>query len=184
MTQAWYPSNQGNIKYRGTAGQVLEQTTKNTTYIYRAVVVFFVTAFERYLERRIGDKRRTTRGGGWGPYTESLAIPVLQTGGKSMLQNPFSVQLKSLLEADFVREIRNRLVHTDPNRPVPHARTDEASKQLQAYARGWCHRAGLWSATCDSTIKQCANQVFGPRCGPGARGADQGPGSDHGNFLI
>ncbi|MFY9232934.1 MAG: hypothetical protein WAO58_00565 [Fimbriimonadaceae bacterium] len=159
MTQAWYPSNQGNIKYGGTVEQVLAQTTKNTVYIYRAVVVFFVSAFERYLEARIGADRGSTRAGGWGPYTQSLAIPALQATGTRMPRDRYPVQLNTLLEADFVREIRNRLVHTD--RPVPHALADAESKRLQKNAAAWCRGAGLWNDAIESTIKLAANRVFG-----------------------
>lgn len=158
MTQAWYPSNQGNIKYRGTIGDVLGQTAKNTTSIYRAVIVFFASAFEHYLESRIGSRRNKTQGGSWGPYVQSLSIPELKGNGTAG-QGGLPVQLKTLLEADFVREIRNSLVHT--SRQYPQSLDDPESRRIQHLAGKWCGRVGPVTGHVRSLIRQSATQVFG-----------------------
>src|SRR5712664_1629476 len=49
--EAWYPSSQGRIKYRETVESFLAHIRSNTTNVCRAVLVFFYSAFEDYLDR-------------------------------------------------------------------------------------------------------------------------------------
>src|SRR2546422_2795513 len=57
-TAAWYPNNQGRIKFGDTIGKVLEQINANTVHVYRAVLVYFASAFENYLKQRVGSRKR------------------------------------------------------------------------------------------------------------------------------
>jgi hypothetical protein len=43
-TAAWFPNQQGRIKYDQTVGQTLVQINKNTVHVYRLVILSFLSA--------------------------------------------------------------------------------------------------------------------------------------------
>jgi len=104
LTEAWYPSNQGRIKFDETIGNTLGQITLNTVHVYRAVVILFASAFENYLDKRVGPLRSNKGQGKWGPYFKNLALPEL-------IQPSTALQFRTILLADISRRIRNCMVH-------------------------------------------------------------------------
>jgi hypothetical protein len=104
-TQVWYPNRHGKIRFGENIGIYLNHVRRNTSFVYRSAIVFFLAAFEEYLLKRISaDIRVKTRGSGWGPYLVSLSHEKLTSGDR-----PIHVQ--TLLCADFCREIRNHIAH-------------------------------------------------------------------------
>ena len=112
---AWYPSNQGKIKYYATVAGFLEQLGRNARHVSRAIIVQWYSHVEEYLETRvralIGPRQK------WGPLTESLRCDPL-------LSVPVPVRISTVLRADFCREIRNLIVHGSPELPESYSAPD------------------------------------------------------------
>ena len=150
-TEAWYPTNQGRIKFGETVGKILDQVTANTVHVYRAVLVFFSSAFENYLDRRLrhlcvnGQKRS------WGPLYESLTYPELQ-------QCTTPLRLRTVLCADICRLVRNRMVH--PPFVVPISLSDPEVCRWQTSVTRRLRRT-VWTSASDSIIKEAFHQVVG-----------------------
>jgi hypothetical protein len=105
-SNVWYPNNQGRIKHDEKIGTTLNQVEENTVHVYRATLLSFCTAFETYLDERVGpllDKKNRS----WGPFIKTLSItPLLSSTYPAR-----PVRLRTVLCADLVREIRNKIVH-------------------------------------------------------------------------
>jgi hypothetical protein len=110
-SNAWFPNNQGEFKFLRTTGEFLKQTEENTTRLYRLVLLSYYSGFEDYLNCRVGGHRE---GGRWGPFLISLSSPRLRSAPAATAPLP----LHSVLCADFVRLVRNRMVH-EPNLLLP-----------------------------------------------------------------
>ena len=98
-TEAWFPNDQGRIKFTEPMGTLLELIKDNTVHVYRAVIVYFFSAFEDYLGERNGLPKNTTHRGS---YISSLSIP-------SLTEAPTSINVKTVVCADICKLIRNRL---------------------------------------------------------------------------
>jgi len=105
---AWYPSNQGKIKYYATVAGFLEQLGRNARHVSRAIMVQWYSHVEEYLETRVRALIRPKQK--WGLFTESLRCDPL-------LRVPVPVRISTVLRADFCREIRNLIVHGSPELP-------------------------------------------------------------------
>jgi hypothetical protein len=133
QSEVWYPNNQGRIKRRDTIGETLQQVRDNTTHVYRAALLSFFSAFEVYLDTEVEQHKppNVTR---WGEYVRSLASPSLRFASCPL-------PLRTVLCADFCREVRNQLVHESFS--VPTSVTDgylpEWKQRLykRACAAGW-----------------------------------------------
>ncbi len=101
---AWFRNNQGRLKYSGSIGDTIDQVKANTPYLYRSVLTYFASAFEEYLEERVGELNQKPSGQGWGPYFQSLSHPKLTSATTPIL-------LQDVISADMCRKIRNRVVH-------------------------------------------------------------------------
>jgi hypothetical protein len=150
-TEAWYPTNQGRIKFGDSTGRVLEQVSANTALIYRAVLVFFYSAFEHYLEERIRPLKPHSKNKQWGPFYESLALDCL-------FQSKTPLLLHSVLCADLCRVIRNRMVH--PPFDVP---AKISHPEIQKWKVGAKHRLTClgWDGAKDEIIEKALFQVVG-----------------------
>jgi hypothetical protein len=105
---AWYPSNQGKIKYYATVASCLEQLGRNARHVSRAIMVQWYSHVEEYLETRVRPFR--SPGQRWGPLTASLRC-------EPLLCVPVPLRISTVLRADFCREIRNLIVHGSPDLP-------------------------------------------------------------------
>lgn len=127
-TAPWYRNNQGRIHYERTASQFLGDIRRNRRYVHRAGMVYIFSAFEEYLEQRV----RTYIGWGdykWGPYLKSLSH-----GTELTKKTQFPLKLQTVLQADLLREIRNRIVHSSS---LPRTIDDAAGEDLRRKARNW-----------------------------------------------
>ena len=147
---AWYRNNQGRIKLDETVGQFLDDVACNTIHVYRSVVVHFFSAFEAYLEDRVGELKQTR--GGWGPYLRSLAV-------QELMSARYPVRVRTVLCADLSREVRNRMVH--PPFEIP----DSLAHPLTAI---WRKRltdvlidAGWATESVERTVAEALAQVIG-----------------------
>jgi hypothetical protein len=102
-SSAWYPSNQGRLKYLSRVSEFQDHLATNITFVARAVMVFWYSAFEQYLEARA---RAVTGWSGdkWGPFTHSLSGPSLRSASPP-------VRVDTVLRADLCRHVRNLIVH-------------------------------------------------------------------------
>jgi hypothetical protein len=115
---AWYPSNQGRVKYRAQVSSFLDQLTRNMQHISRALLVMWYSHFENYLEERVRPliKEKHKK---WGPLTGSLFCD-------SLVKAATPVQLKTVLRADFCRLIRNLATHASSRLPDQYDHPDVA----------------------------------------------------------
>lgn len=126
-SQAWYPNNQGKLKYAQEAGQFLADVNSNMVHVFRATVIYMSSALEAYLDERVTpvlanqQLRAANAKGNWGPFMEKLAA--LQTVGDGP-----AIEHKCLANADIARLIRNCLVH--PPFKVPQTRGDDSWQAL------------------------------------------------------
>jgi hypothetical protein len=116
---AWYPSNQGEIKYRVKIATFLEHLESNARRVSRAVITQWLSQFEEYLETRVRpiieprqeeSAQKELRPKNWGPLTRTLCHDRL-------LYAPTPIRISTVLRADFCREIRNRIVHGSADLP-------------------------------------------------------------------
>lgn len=149
---AWYKNNQGRIKYAGTIGQTVTQVRENTPYIYRTVLVYFASAFEDYLDRRLARVRPKARGGGWGPYSQSLALPAL-------MDAPAPLQLKDVIAADVCRWLRNRVIH--PPFELPSSTSDENLTEFRSYILADIQKTSWWDSLTADVVKNSVGQLIG-----------------------
>src|ERR1700731_2382145 len=61
-SEAWDPTNQGRLKFVDTVGAFLDHVRSNTNHVYRAVIIFFASAFENYLDTRLKALKPHRRG--------------------------------------------------------------------------------------------------------------------------
>jgi hypothetical protein len=102
-SEVWYPNNQGRIKHEENIGSTLNEVRKNTVHVYRASLLSFCSAFEAYLDGSVPHAVKPKQWN-WGPFIETLSID-------SLIFAPCPVQLRTILCADLVREIRNKMIH-------------------------------------------------------------------------
>jgi hypothetical protein len=112
---AWYPSNQGRIKYYTTVAGFLEQLERNARHVSRAIMVQWYSHVEEYLETRVRSLIMPKQN--WGPLTKSLRCDAL-------LSVPTPVRIATVLRAHFCREIRNLIVHGAPELPESYEAPD------------------------------------------------------------
>lgn len=126
-TPAWHPpsidpsiaaqgeSKAPSVKYRHLVRDFLSDVERNTHYVYLNAIVGFFTAFEVYLDSRckgarFGNEKR------WGPYYRSLSgESVYWLAGEAGRRHRQPVQLKTVLIADLVRLLRNKIAHAPDN---------------------------------------------------------------------
>lgn len=104
----WFPNNQGRLKLDGPIGKTIDRVADNTVQVYSATLLSFFSAFEGYLDIRA---RPFRKGGRWGPFVTSLSHPTFRTG-KSR------IPLRTIIDADIVRLIRNLLMHDRATLPT------------------------------------------------------------------
>jgi hypothetical protein len=149
-SQVWYPNDQGRIKRDDTIGSTLKQVRENNMHLYRATLLSFFAAFEVYLDERVAPLDPQVRS--WGPYVRSLSVP-------SLTKIPVSVRLRTMLCADFSREIRNKIVHEAFS--VPTSLDDQAVSEWKHRLYDHACRAGWSQDAVDAEMKYTANHVIG-----------------------
>ncbi len=102
-SEVWYPNNQGRIKHEENIESTLDEVRKNTVHVYRASLLSFCSAFEAYLDGSVGNAVEDKQWN-WGPFIKTLSIG-------SLIFAEYPVQLRTILCADLVREIRNKMIH-------------------------------------------------------------------------
>lgn len=149
-SEVWFPNNQGKIKRTDSMGTTLKQVRENTVHAYRATLLSFFSAFEAYLETEVDHLKPPKLR--WGEYVRSLSNPSLRSAACAL-------QLRTILCADFCREVRNQLLHELFTVP------DDATAE---YLAKWKDRltkravdAGWPAAEVDTEIKYTFNQVIG-----------------------
>jgi len=100
-TSVWFPNNQGRLKLDGPIGRTIDRVADNTVQVYAATLLSFFAAFELYLDARAGPYRK---GGTWGPFVRSLSHPRFRI-------DKYRIPLRTVVDADIVRLIRNLLMH-------------------------------------------------------------------------
>jgi len=99
---AWYPNYKGAPKYRTKISTFKEQLLRNTTYMYRSVLISWYTYFEFFLEERVRPVVNHKKY--WGPLTHSLNASCLTV-------SKYSIRPRTVVLADLIRLIRNQMVH-------------------------------------------------------------------------
>lgn len=146
-SEVWYPSNQGRIKRDETVEAFLDAVTLNTVGVYRSTLIAFYSAFEVFLERRVGSLRT---GGRWGPFAFSL---------QRLRMAPWPLRLTTVLRADLCRRLRNMLAHGETR--LPHA-TDASPVNGWRRELARSARSGGWSeAEAHEAADAAVNQVVG-----------------------
>jgi len=144
----WFPNTQGREHLRATTGRFLDQTQKNTSDLYRLVLVGYYAYFEEYLEDRVpGLKVGKT----WGPFVRSLSAVDFRTA-------PTPLPLHTVLCADFCRLVRNLAVH-EPYELLPVTVTDVRVARWRAQLLEDARKSG-WPAN-ESDTHEAAQQVVG-----------------------
>jgi hypothetical protein len=153
---AWYPSNQGEIKYKVDTSTFLEQLARNARYVSRAVVVQWCSYFEEYLEKRV--RRYIHPKQKWGPLTKSLSCDQLRRAG-------IPIRISTVLRADFCREIRHLIVHGSPHLPDSYDNPEVVrwrDKRVTDLEEGpWIDRASRTDETCSEPVMDALHYVLG-----------------------
>jgi hypothetical protein len=148
-SQVWYPNNQGRIKRDETIAKFLTQIQQNTVHVYRAALLSFYSAFEAYLNDRVGSV--TGSRDRWGPFLESLKAQQLQRAGCPL-------QLRTVLCADICRKMRNMIVHDFMK--VPADLNDQSVSNLKRSLMQDAQKHG-WSNDPALDVTFALNQVVG-----------------------
>jgi len=156
QSEVWFPNNQGRIKHTDTIGQTLNQVRDNTIHVYRATLISFFSAFEAYLDSRVDSLRPPNVR--WGEYVRSLSHASLRTAACAL-------SLRTVLRADFCREIRNRMIHESFDAPTSvtdaHVLLWRARLSDRALAAGWpaSEVQAAVNDACSQVIGQAVNHV-------------------------
>jgi hypothetical protein len=150
QTEVWYPNNQGRIKRDATIGQTLDQIRENTIHIYRASLLSFFSAFEGYLKAEV--KHLKPPDVGWGEYVRSLSHESLRCGLEPL-------RLRTVLRADFCREVRNLMVHE--SFAVPTSLSAQYLNEWSARLQKRACDAGWPNDRLQAEVIYAQNQVIG-----------------------
>lgn len=152
-TNAFYRNNQGRSKYKATIARAHQDATKGRAFLYRAVLTYFASAFESYLEAKVRPllekKRKNQR---WGPYLGSLDIPELRN-------SQYPPEVETLLAADICRQIRNRVVH--PPFDLPHDLRDPLVNNIREKLMTALSQHHWPVANAKGTVNSVVGQFFG-----------------------
>lgn len=149
-SEVWYPNNQGRIKRDDTIATTLEQVRQNTAHTYRATLLSFASAFEAYLDERVGPLNVDARS--WGPYVRSLSIPPLTT-------SRVPIRLRTILCADLCRELRNMIVHE--SFAVPTAVSDSSVSEWRQRLQSAASKPGWPSDSVQAELRYAVQHVIG-----------------------
>jgi hypothetical protein len=137
-TVAMTKTNRAFQRYNKSCKTFLEELRSNRPYIHRATMVYWHSAFEDFLAKRVAplldwyqteSGQKTDRVKPWGPYLHSLS-----SACKLTTANSFGLKIETVLQADILRSIRNRIVHGDY---IPYRYNDKASRQIVDQAKKW-----------------------------------------------
>ena len=113
---AWKLTRNGRPHYVGRLiGDFLQEVADATRRICGTVLTSWQAEFETFLETKVGEPLGGR--GGWGPYARSLRAKA------PLREGAFPVQVRSVLEADIWRVVRNELTH-EPGRAARSLRTE------------------------------------------------------------
>jgi hypothetical protein len=108
----WHENNQRRMRWEQTVKQFLAQIHANETHVYRATLLSMFSAFEAYLDQRVGPLRPKVRS--WGPFLEKLSpVPAFRKG-----EGPCPLDPSVILRADICRQIRNKITHEGLKAPM------------------------------------------------------------------
>lgn len=132
-SEVWVKNSKGLEKSTQPIGSTINQIRNNMAQVYRATMSGFFSAFESYLNVRVGYiKKPNDR---WGPFTRTLSHPVLKHG-------EYGLTLRAIVLADICRHIRNMYVHEPQSMEIEPGDAfwdDFAKHQVRRWA------AGNWS---------------------------------------
>ena len=146
----WFPNNQGRIKRTDTIRATLDQVRANTVHTYRATLFSFFSAFEAYLETEVSHLKPPRLR--WGEYVRSMCQPTLTT-------STYPLPLRTVLCADFCREIRNKMLHEAFAVPTSLVGPDVQEWKSRLYERACA--AGWPQMDVAAEVDYAANQVIG-----------------------
>lgn len=152
-SEVWYPSHQGRLKRDETVEAFLDAVALNTVGVYRSTLIAFYSAFEVFLERRVGSLRTGSR---WGPFAFSL---------QRLRTAPWPLLLTTVLRADLCRRLRNMLAHGETTLPQaldgPPVHGWRRELERSAKSGGWseaeAHEAA--GAAVDQVIGEALRQI-------------------------
>lgn len=147
-SSVWFPNNQGRLKLEGSIGRTIDRVEHNTVHAYRTTLLSFYSAFESFLNLRAKDLRRGNR---WGPFLTSLSGEQLRIG-------PHSLPVRTVIDADIVRLIRNRMVHE--NFAVPTSTNETLVAKWKKDLRDAERDAG-WADDGDAIITRAFEDFIG-----------------------
>jgi hypothetical protein len=165
-TVAMTKTNRAFQRYNKSCKTFLEELKSNRPYIHRATIVYWHSAFEEFLAKRVAPLldwyqieggQKTDRVKPWGPYLHSLS-----SACKLTTSNAFGLKIETVLQTDILRSIRNRIVHGDY---IPYRYNDKASRQIADQAKKWrlhsFHGAPVNASARDVTIRNAMRLVVG-----------------------
>jgi hypothetical protein len=157
--EAWYLNNQGYIKFPLTLERQIQQVKSNMVNICDAIIVYFYSAFELYLDSRV-EHLRPSLLRSWGPLVQSLSH-------EELLQGVEALQFETVVKADICRLIRNLIVH-ESGIDLPLNLRDP---KIEEWKVSLCKKAiqAKWGNIHDEkTIKKKINDSFGQVIGQAA----------------
>lgn len=159
-SQVWYPNRKGKVRYNEEVSDFLKRIRENTSFIYRAMIVFAVASFEEYLKAKVS--KRPPVGKSWGPYIVSLS---------STVRAQLSEDLATLLCAVFCRELRNQIAH-EPSLRMP---TTIGMSTINAWKASLAKlNAPLADRLTDDLIQASEHHFFGEASGCVAQAQREG----------
>jgi hypothetical protein len=149
VSEAWFPSSQGKIKYKRSIDHMRRQLDKNFVFVLSGVAVLFVTYFEVFVQERCPtlsaeyrERRRTMP-------TPTTLMRDLQRRHPSL-----TVQPEIILKADLIKVIRNVYLH-EGIRAVPRSVADPRVQE-------WKDRVKRMSAAySDVLVEEVVQSVVG-----------------------
>jgi hypothetical protein len=115
--EAWFPSTQGQEKYRRTAQNFRRDVESDKQYVFRAAIVYFTSALEEYFQIALNEK----------PYgmLSTLIGVYAERHRQGTVTRP--VNLVYGIRADLCYRIRNLIIH-QPSVPLASAIPDNRTK--------------------------------------------------------
>ena len=154
VSEAWFPSSSGRIKYRKTIGHMQQQLDKNFVVVLSSVAVLFVTYFEVFVQERCpalaSEYRRKHR-----------TMPTPTSLMKELLAKHPSMRVEPeiILKADLIKMIRNVYVH-EGIRAVPRTVADTNVQKWRDRVKRAPHAYSdaLVDAVAESIVGAAANK--------------------------
>jgi len=148
LSEAWFRSSKGDIKYKGSIGHMRAQLDKNFVFVLSGVAVLFVTYFEVFVQERFPAL--------WREYRERRRTMPTPTTLMLDLQRKhpnLNVEPRIVMKADIIKMIRNIYVH-EGIRAVPRSVADR-------HVQEWKERVKRMTGYSEALVEDVAQSVVG-----------------------